>query len=158
MTLVEVIGGLALLATLLVATLLARSRYLHQATVADRRLRAVAAADALLTTWHRDTRSLPREGSGLVPGDQYLAWRTQLLPNADATDLGALVVQLQILDTRPQAASSPLRTSVEFLVEPKPAPTTAPATLVPDNNAKNTGGTKKAKTPTPARPKKGGKK
>ena len=158
MTLVEVIGGLALLATLLVATLLARSRYVHQSTVAERRLQAVAAADALLTTWHQDTRGLPRDGSGLIPGDQELGWRTQTLSNADATDLGAVVVQLQVLDTRPQAAGSPLLTSVEFLVDPNPPLTTAPATLVPDNNAKKTKGTKKSKTPTPARPKKGVKK
>jgi hypothetical protein len=155
MTLVEVIGGLGLLATLLVATLLARSRYVHQATVADRRLQAVAAADALLTTWHQDTRSLPRAGSGLVPGDEELAWHTQTLPNADATDLGAVVVQLQILDTRPQAAASPVLTSVEFLVDPNPPPTTAPTAVLP---GQNTMGTKKVKTPTPARPKKGGKK
>jgi hypothetical protein len=158
MTLVEVIGGLGLLATLLVATLLARSRYVHQATVAERRLQAVAAADALLTTWHQDARSLPRDGSGLVAGDQELAWRTQTLSNADATDLGAVVVQLQILDTRPQVAGSALLTSVEFLVDPNPPPTTAPAPLVPDSNATKTKGTKKAKTPTPARSKKGGKK
>jgi len=158
MTLVEVIGGLALLATLLVATLLARSRYVHQSAVAERRLEAVAAADALLTTWHQDTRALVRDGSGLIPGEQELAWRTQTLPNAEATDLGAVVVQLQILDTRPQAAASPLLTSIELLVDPRPPPTTAPVTPRPDKNAKNTGGTKKARPPTPARPKKGGKK
>jgi hypothetical protein len=155
MTLVEVIGGLGLLATLLVATLLARSRYVHQSTVAGRRLQAVAAADVLLTTWHQDTRGLPRDGSGLIPGDRELAWQTRTVPNADATELGAVVVQLQIFDTRPQAAGSPVLTSVEFLVDPNPAPTTAPAAVLRD---KGTKGTKKAKTPTPARPKKGGKK
>jgi hypothetical protein len=150
MTLVEVIGGLALLATLLVATLLARSRYVHQSTVAERRLQAVAAAEALLTTWHQDARSLPREGSGLIPGEQQLAWRTRALANADARDLGAVVVQLQILDTRPQAFAGAVLTSVEFLVDPNPPPTTAPLN-------KPGGNGKKHKTPIPARPKKGGK-
>ena len=112
MTLVEVIGGLALLATLLVATLLARTRYIHQAAVADRRLQAVRAADTLLTAWHQDTRSLPRAGAGIIPGDDQLAWRTQTLPSPEATDLGAVVVQLQILDTRPESAASPPLTSV----------------------------------------------
>ena len=62
MTLVEVVGGLALLATLLVAALLAQGRYMRQAASADRRLQAVTAADALLTSWRLDPRSLPHSG------------------------------------------------------------------------------------------------
>jgi hypothetical protein len=155
MTLVEVIGGLALLATLLVATLLARTRYIHQAAVADRRLQAVRAADTLLAAWHQDTRSLPRAGAGIVPGDEQLTWRTQTLPSPEATDLGAVIVQLQILDTRPESAASPPLTSVEFLVDPTPPPTTAPAIAPQDSKAP---AKKKLKSPAPARKTKGAKK
>ena len=41
MTLIEVVGGMGLLATLLVAVLLAKGRYTHQAAIADRRVLAV---------------------------------------------------------------------------------------------------------------------
>src|SRR5688500_6139833 len=81
MTLVEVVGGLALLGTLLVAVLLARGRYIRQAAIADRRLQAVAAADALLAQWHQDPRSLPRAASGDVPGDGQFTWRTRTVSN-----------------------------------------------------------------------------
>src|SRR3954453_12241352 len=75
MTLVEVVGALGLLATLLVALLLARVRYTHQAALAERRLQAVAAAEALLATWHQDPRSLPRAGGGMLAGEGQRSWR-----------------------------------------------------------------------------------
>ena len=66
MTLIEVVGGLALLGTLLVAVLLAKAKYTRQAATADRKLQAVAAADELLTAWRQDPNALPRDGSGPV--------------------------------------------------------------------------------------------
>src|SRR5947208_15221341 len=81
MTLVEVVAAPALLGTLLAAVLVVRVRYARQSAAADRRLRAVAAADALLAGWHRDPRSLPRSGAGPVAGDAPLAWRTAVVPH-----------------------------------------------------------------------------
>jgi hypothetical protein len=120
MTLVEVVGGLGLLATLLVALLLAKARFTRQAAAADRRLQAVAAADALLSGWHQDPRSLPRSGGGAVSGDGQFSWRTQRVANAPINDMGAAVVRLEILDDRSEAAANPVVTSVEFVVEPEP--------------------------------------
>src|SRR5687767_11024896 len=77
MTLVEVVGALALLGVLLVGTLLAKARSTRQAALADRRLEAVAAADALLTAWRRDPQSLARSGGGRVSGEADLSWRTR---------------------------------------------------------------------------------
>jgi type II secretory pathway pseudopilin PulG len=121
MTLVEVVGGLGLLATLLVAILLAKARYTRQAADADRRLQAVAAADALLTAWRQDPRSLPRAGSGMVAGEGRFSWRTRTIANAAISEVGATVVRLEILDDRPEAAANPAVTSVEFVVEPEEA-------------------------------------
>jgi type II secretory pathway pseudopilin PulG len=128
MTLVEVVGALALLGTLLVATLLAKARYTRQAASADRRLQAVAAADEMLTGWRRDPQSLDRSGAGRVPGDVELSWRTQVVPDPVTKELGATVVRLEIFEDRAAAAASPLVTSVEFLVDPEPAPAGGPAT------------------------------
>src|SRR5258706_1624320 len=122
MTLVEVVGGLGLLATLLVALLLAKARYTHQAAAADRRLQAVAAADALLAGWHQDPRSLVRAGSGAVAGGGEFSWRTQGIVNAPVGELGAAVVRLEILDERPEAAANPVITSVEFVVDQEVLP------------------------------------
>src|SRR6476646_1672368 len=87
MTLLEVVAGLALLASLLGALLLAKVRYARQAAGADRRLEAVAAADALLAAWHQNPQALPRDGSGMVPGDGQLAWRTRSITNTGIEDL-----------------------------------------------------------------------
>jgi hypothetical protein len=130
MTLVEVIGGLALLATLLVAMLLAKGRYTRQAATADRRLQAVAAADALLTGWHQDATSLSGARAGVVPGDAGLAWRTLVVPNAAINALDARVVRLEIVDNRPHAALNPVLTSVEFVIDAD-APHAVPITRDP---------------------------
>jgi hypothetical protein len=117
MTLVEVVGGLGLLATLLVAVLLAKGRYTRQAAIAERRLRAVAAADELLAAWHQNAAPLPREGEGLVSGDSDLSWRTRTIVNPDINDLNAEVVRLEILENRTSSAANPVLASVEFVVE-----------------------------------------
>jgi hypothetical protein len=133
MTLVEVVGGLGLLATLLVALLLAKARYTHQAAAADRRLQAVAAADALLAGWHQEPRSLVRAGSGAVAGGGEFSWRTQGIINAPVGELGAAVVRLEILDERPEAAANRVITSVEFVVDQE-----IPAATVEADNPRGT--------------------
>src|SRR4051812_22873145 len=104
MTLVEVVAALAMLGTLLVAVLLARAAYVRQAAAADRRLQAIAAADALLAAWHRDPASLPRGGSGVVAGDGQFSWRTRAVANPDAAALGAETLRLEVLDDRAAGA------------------------------------------------------
>jgi hypothetical protein len=133
MTLVEVVGALGLLATLLVALLLARARYTHQAALAQRRLQAVAAADALLASWHQDPRSLPRAGSGAVDGEGKLSWRTQSVLDPAVNEMGAAVIRLEILDDRAEAAGNPVINSVEFVVDQEMA---AGATLEKSHRAK----------------------
>jgi len=129
MTLVEVIAGLALLGTVLVAMLMARAGYMRQTARANCRLEAVAAADALLTAWHRDPAILRPGSGGPVAGDSQLAWRTRLVPSAEADVLGARVVRLEVVDERSAASPAPVLATVEFLVEPENhgPPTTTPA-------------------------------
>lgn len=100
MTLVEVVAGLALLASLLVALLLATARHTRQSADAERRLRAAAAADALLTGWWQDRANFPRAAAGRVTGDPDLSWRTRVVPNATLTELRAQVVRLEVSDDR----------------------------------------------------------
>ena len=138
MTLVEVIGGLTLLATLLVAVLLARGRYMRQAAAADRRLQAVAAADLLLTRLRQDPASLPRSGAGQISADDQLSWRTQIIPNPEVNDMGAQVLQLQILDDRPVAAANPIVTTIELVIAPesKATPATNPSSAASKQSTK----------------------
>ncbi len=136
MTLVEVIAGLALLGSVLVAMLVARAGYMRQTARANRRLQAVAAADALLTAWHREPATLHPGAGGTVAGDGRLAWRTSLVPSAEADGLGARVVRLEVLDERSAASPPPVLATVEFLVEPEDHGQLAPAAT----QAANSGG------------------
>ena len=155
MTLVEVVGALGLLATLLVALLLARARYTHQAALAQRRLQAVAAADALLATWHQDPRSLPRAGGGMFAGEGQLSWRTQRVASPAVTDMGAAVVRLEILDDRAEAVANPVITSVEFVVDQEmAAAATATTTLEKSHSTKPQAAGKTKKTTADAAKKK----
>jgi len=130
MTLLEVVAGLALLASLLGAVVTAKARYARQAAAADRKLRAVAAADELLAGWHQNPRSLPPgfSGAGTVPGEARLAWRLRPVPNGGIEQLGGRVVRLEILDER--LASSPVVSAVEAVVA-EPAAVTKPPTTKP---------------------------
>ena len=132
MTLVEVVAGLALLGSVLVAMLLARAGYMRQAARANRRLEAVAAADALLAAWHRDPAILHPGSGGTVAGEGQLAWRTRLVPSAEADSLGARVVRLEMLDERSATSPPPVLATVEFLVEPENHEPLAPPATQPE--------------------------
>jgi hypothetical protein len=152
MTLIEVVGGLALLGTLLVAVLLAKAKFTRQAATADRKLQAVAAADELLTAWRQDAHALPRDGSGPIAGDRQLSWRTRSVANADVAALGAQTVRLEVLDDRVAGA---VLAAVEIVVEPPaPAGGTAAGAKAPPGSPSSNARTKlnapKPKRPAPA--------
>ena len=142
MTLLEVVAGLALLASLLGAVVMAKARHARQAAAADRKLQAVRAADELLAGWHQNPRTLPPgfSGAGVVPGEARLAWRLRPVSNGGIEQLGGRVVRLEILDER--LAPSPVVTAVETVVA-EPAAVTKPPTTKP---AERRGARGKAKT------------
>jgi prepilin-type N-terminal cleavage/methylation domain-containing protein len=128
MTLVEVLAGLAILATVVAMILAARGRYLRQSALAQRRLHAVAAADELLTQWWKKPQAIPESGRGEVNGPDQLGWQTQVVPGETADQLGARVLRLEITDERRGAAPGSVKgplVSVEFLL-PMTAATTQP--------------------------------
>jgi prepilin-type N-terminal cleavage/methylation domain-containing protein len=118
LTLVEVVAGLALLSTLLVAVLTAKARATRQWTSANRRLEAVAAADRMLVGWWQDRAKFPRASSGHVTGDVGLAWRTSTVQNEAVNALQASVIRMEILDER---VSPPVvLASVEIVLDDAP--------------------------------------
>jgi prepilin-type N-terminal cleavage/methylation domain-containing protein len=96
LTLIEVVAGLALMATILVVTLTLKSRFAHQRAAADLKRRATSAADSLLTTWWTDPAQWPVTAAGRVPNDSELSWQTRLVPNPPVDALGARVARLEI--------------------------------------------------------------
>ena len=96
MTLVEVVAGLALMATLIASLLAVKMRVVHQSHLAQRRQEAIAAADQLLTQWWQNPKTFPRSAAGSTPSG--LAWRTKIVPSATAAAAGGQVVRLEVFD------------------------------------------------------------
>jgi hypothetical protein len=102
-TLVEVVAGLALLASLLTALLLARARYSQQWVLANQRLAAVQLADELLAEWWTEPQELPRADQGVLDEQRGWKWRTQVIQNHAADSIGVEVIRLEILQEDPEA-------------------------------------------------------
>src|SRR5881394_3936045 len=89
-TLIEVLAGLVILGTLLVAIAAARGRFARQWVEADRRLAAVRAADKMLADWMAGAeQNIPLQAQGELPGVPKCVWRTREIRSQGAEDLRA---------------------------------------------------------------------
>ena len=113
LTLIEVVAGLALMATILVALLLLKTQFTHQLAASNERLRAVAAADSLLQDWWAAPATFPINKSGTIEIDRSLKWETHLVPNEAVSQLRARVVKLDILSEARVIASVQLMLPLE---------------------------------------------
>jgi hypothetical protein len=105
-----------ILGTLLVSIAAARGRFLRQWAVADRRLAAVRAADALLADWMAGApQNIPMHSQGTFPGLPNCSWTTHVIPGGRAADLQAIVVRFEVFDRAAGAAGDPLF-NVDFLL------------------------------------------
>ncbi|MCC7407854.1 MAG: hypothetical protein IT442_07270 [Phycisphaeraceae bacterium] len=134
LTLVEVLGSLVLVATLLAGVLAAKANATRQAATANRRLEAADAADQLLTKWWRTvgsktpsipqtqpsdaesttpkppadpSSSFPIESTGQLE-EQALRWRTYVIEHPDVEAIGGQMVRLEISDERATDSARPL--------------------------------------------------
>ncbi len=110
LTLIEVVASLAILGSLLVAILQARGRSIQQWSAANRRIEAVAVADALLSQWWQKPEALPHQGTGQIAGDSRLAWRTRLMEEKSLEEFGLEKVRLEIMDQDAKEPNDPLVT------------------------------------------------
>jgi len=108
LTLIEVLAATVILGVLLVSVVLAKARYTRQATVADRQLAAIQAADDLLAEWWSAPSALAADAQGKVAADPSLLWRVQTVPNETADELAVRTVRLEILDAHSGADEQPL--------------------------------------------------
>lgn len=114
LTLIEVIAGLALLSTLLVAILIAFRGHALQVRASQDRLAAIAHADRLLLGWTAEEQLPPVGARGLVT-DEW-SWRIAPAESAEAPWPGTRVVRLEIIDSGGDERPHVL-TAVELLVE-----------------------------------------
>ena len=95
LTLIEVVAGLALLASLAVGVLLAISSYRRQMQHAQDRLLAADLADRLLAGWYSSGR-IPRAGAGVLSADGRWRWQTRVTDRALIGSYPVEVIRLQV--------------------------------------------------------------
>ena len=130
-TLIEVLAGLALLASVLAALLVAKGNLARQWATSRRRCEAVQAADALLMRWWQDPELFPRSGDGEAPGGWR--WHVEEATNPEAARLGGRVVRLELFESvPPPSGQKDALASVELLIPRQP---TEPVKAGEVNNA-----------------------
>ncbi len=117
-TLLEVVVGLALMASVLVASLLSFSAHRKQLRAADARMAAVAVADDLLEMLRARPDGFPKSSRGPIAGRPTWLWQTNVVGLVTPMQVPMEVIQLSIIDLASDRGGQPL-VSVN-LVEPVP--------------------------------------
>ena len=103
LTLLEVVGAIAILGTVLVGLVVAKARHVRQLAEARRLSAAVRAADSLLAAWWTSPEGVPDDESGAVGTDGSLVYATREVKSAAIERLGARVVRVEVRAAAPQA-------------------------------------------------------
>ena len=119
-TLVEVLAGLMLLATILMGILLTGVQYSRQAGDAERRIAASVVADQILSRWWEDLRKFPRSGSGAATTDGTWYWRTRVLDEQQIEEVPFQIVRLEMLDGRGGKRGNPVALAVDVVLPQPP--------------------------------------
>ncbi len=117
-TLIEVLAAIAILGTILVGVVLAKSRHTRQIERTQRQNAAVRAADELIAGWWASSRGVPVGDSGVTASDASLAWKTHVVANREIEDLGARVVRVEIRIVDGKQEREPLVTVDLVLSDP----------------------------------------
>ena len=95
LTLIEVVAGLALLASLGVAMLAILSAHRQQARQAADRLQAADLADQLLAGWYSSSAGIPRNAAGAFARSDY-QWTTHIMDQRMIDGYAIEIIRLQI--------------------------------------------------------------
>ncbi len=97
-TLIEVVVGLVIMASILVASLMAHHRHQRQLATANAKQTAVAITDELLQQWLVRRSGIPITGSGPILGKPTWFWQTRLVGVAAPAGIEVRIVRCQILE------------------------------------------------------------
>src|ERR1051325_2567205 len=79
-TLIEALAGLVVLGTLLVSITIARGRFVRQRALAEQRIAAATAVDALVSKWMAGNgAAIPTSSSGTLDGLPDHTWHTRVI-------------------------------------------------------------------------------
>jgi len=117
LTLIEVVAAIAILGTILVGIVLAKSRLTRQLVEADQRLAAVRAADELIAGWWTRDAGVPVDDAGVVDDHPEWSWRTHVMANPLIERWGARVVRVEVRPSEGHVVALPGQPPVEVIVD-----------------------------------------
>ncbi|MCH1439061.1 MAG: type II secretion system GspH family protein [Rubripirellula sp.] len=118
-TLVEVVVGLTLLATVIVSSLLAFSKHQKQIRLARSKITAVEVADDLLNRMSASRTGIPSAATGPVPGHPTWSWRTSVTEKMLRNPIPMQIIKLQIIERETNSKLNLLAsTSVVKAIDP----------------------------------------
>ena len=97
-TLVEVVVGLTLLATVIVSSLLAFSKHQKQIRLSRSKIAAVRIADDLLNRMSASRTGIPPAASGPIPEHPTWSWRTSVTAETLRDPFPMQIIELQIIE------------------------------------------------------------
>ncbi len=109
-TLLEVVVGLTLMASVLVGSLLSFSAHHQQRRIADAKLVAVTVADQLLDELSGTREGVPAVGRGMIAGRPNWFWRTNVIGTAAPAEIPMRVIRLQVVEVNNEGRMLPLAT------------------------------------------------
>jgi type II secretory pathway pseudopilin PulG len=109
-TLLEVVVGLTLMASVLVGSLLSFSAHHQQRIIADAKLAAVTVADQLLNEMSGTREGIPAVGRGMIAGRPNWFWRTHVVAAAAPAQIPMQVIRLEVVEVNNEGRMLPLAT------------------------------------------------
>ena len=114
-TLLEVVIGLTLMASVVVASLLAFSTHQKQRRLADAKIAAVTVADGLINELSSRFDGIPQSGRGVIPGHPNWFWQTRIIGTAIRAQVPLQIIEFQLLEasasgTRPLVSTQLVKT------------------------------------------------
>lgn len=100
-TLLEVVVALALMGSVLVATLLAFSQHRAQLSLAEKRIQATIIADQIVSTLSAQRDGIPIGTQGVVAGKANWIWQTSRVGTTTLATVPMQVFRFQILEIDP---------------------------------------------------------
>ena len=97
-TLLEVVVGLTLMASVLVGSLLSFSAHHQQRRMADAKIAAVAVADQLLNELSGTREGVPAIGRGTIAGRPNWFWRTNVIGFTAPASVPMRVIRLEVVE------------------------------------------------------------
>ncbi|MFK8113467.1 MAG: type II secretion system protein [Rubripirellula sp.] len=119
-TLIEVVVGVTLLASVLVSSILAFGAHHRQTRIAEAKLAAVAVADELMNTFISQPDGIPNAARGVIAGRPGWLWQTRMVGTARPAGVLMQVIQLQVIELKQGSVPQALAT-VEVVKAVKPS-------------------------------------